>query len=438
MTSSKSPLVADGKTVRPQMPASEKRRHGGFTLIEAIVSLAILVIVLVISLSMLFTMRSFAQKQELVADARQTARRAVDYLSYYVRGANDMRGSQGGYSGAGPSNSLVMYVNTGGTNGVPVQVSFDNLGTGGIGPAGLADPGTDVITLALAQNARNIPVTFWPGGQHASGNINFNFTDGCPDNIKNMLLFEQMTGCSPPSSCTGSYPSPQANSAILTVSDAFGNWCYVMITSYQGSNCGVSNNQVIQVNANYGGSGGINPPGGEPQLTEPINLGSGVQYYSFRVLSSNAVPPVPQLEQKNGICDPTGVLFGTPDTSPASSFVPILDNVEDLQIAYIFDNGAIYNGGLANQLPAANNYIPKQDYPINDLTDISHVIGLRVTVVARASQPFSIVDVARDKYPLLAAEDHVPVQPPAGDPNWRTFRYRLSATLMLRSRMLGE
>lgn len=433
-------LSAEQEVPNSKRGGHERGRQRGFTLIEAIVSLAILVIVLVVSLSLLFTMRSFAEKQELVADARQTARRAVDYLSYYARGANDMRGSTGGAIAGTSSNSLVMWVNTPGAGGgVQAQVSFDNLGQGGIGPAGLADPGTDLITLAYALNARFIPVATWPGNQHAA-TITFNFRDGCPNDTQNMLLFEQLTGCTPASACDGSSPTGAgALSGNLTLTDANGNWCYYQITNYQSSSCGDVAGNVIQVVNNPGRSDMLNPPSGEPQLQQPVGLGAGVQYYSFRVKTTTVAPFIPQLEQKNAICDPTGALFGTADTGAGSTFVPILDNIEDLQIAYIFNDGTIANNNAAGQLPAAQQYVPTQAaIPVAGAKDISNVIGLRITVVARASQAFSPMDLARDRYPLLVAEDHTPVQPAAGNQLLRTFRYRLSATLMLRSRMFGE
>ena len=69
---------------------SPRHSQAGFTLIEATVSMTLLLIVLLISMGFLISMRTFSQRQEMFTQPRQTARRAMDYLTYYVRGASDM------------------------------------------------------------------------------------------------------------------------------------------------------------------------------------------------------------------------------------------------------------------------------------------------------------------------------------------------------------
>ena len=68
--------------------ASKSRR--GISLSEAMVSLLILTMVMIVALTLLFSMKSFAERQQVKTAPRQTARRAVDYLSSFVAGATDL------------------------------------------------------------------------------------------------------------------------------------------------------------------------------------------------------------------------------------------------------------------------------------------------------------------------------------------------------------
>src|ERR1019366_1270409 len=145
---------------------SDRQPRRGFTLLEAMVSLLLLVIVLIVAMTMLFQMRAFAQRQQYFMLPRQAARRAIDYLSYYIAGASDLN-----YVVAGqPSpNSLITYYNLG-TPGVLTQASYNNL-TGteagnasrtvpanppsiptAIPSTNFGDIGTDLITMVAPFN----------------------------------------------------------------------------------------------------------------------------------------------------------------------------------------------------------------------------------------------------------------------------------------------
>ena len=63
------------------------KRSRGFTLIEALVSVLILSVVMIVALTLLVSMRSFAAKQQAFTAPRQSARSAIDYLSFFLAGA---------------------------------------------------------------------------------------------------------------------------------------------------------------------------------------------------------------------------------------------------------------------------------------------------------------------------------------------------------------
>ncbi len=369
------------------------KAEAGFTLVEATVSMFLLVVVLVLSLTFLFSMRTFSQRQELFASPRQTARRAVDYVGYYVRGATDMN-----FRGGNP-NAIVTYYQR---NGVNVQASYNNVTN-----AALADLGTDIITLAVPnQGSLNIPIVRWTGSDLNAANAWIGYAEGCPppygpltggsDTI-NDQMFKEATGYDP---ATG-------KSAILTVVDERGNWVYYQITNYQQVDCANSDGEIIHVVANPGQSDGINPPGGPGgTLDPPVNIMGAVRYTCFRVKSF-------QLQQRWGLFDPA---------APDAGFVPLLDNVEDLQVAYIYNDGTILNNAVPPQ--AGPNGTPTA-------TDVTNVVGIRLTVTARSDR-LPVTLTHRNRFGRPAAEDHA-----AGGLDDR-YHYRLTTTLMVRNRTLGN
>ena len=122
------------------------------------ISLLLLVIILIVAMTMLFQMRAFAERQQYFMLPRQAARRATDYLSYYIAGASDVNYVN---SLQQSPNALITYYNL---NGVLTQTSYNNL-TGlaafepgnsilpasGLRPANTStafgDIGTDTITM---------------------------------------------------------------------------------------------------------------------------------------------------------------------------------------------------------------------------------------------------------------------------------------------------
>ena len=151
----------------------------GFTLLEAMVSLLLLVIVLTVAMSMLFQMRAFAERQQFFMLPRQTARRAADYLSYYFAGASDVNDRTASTS----PNALITYYNLG---GAPVQASYDNLDGsehGELDPSRVStkfgDLGTDIITLISPTSPAKYFVSPPFPALGPRVNLWFNFRGGC-------------------------------------------------------------------------------------------------------------------------------------------------------------------------------------------------------------------------------------------------------------------
>jgi len=396
-------------------------RDGGFTLIEVTITMGLLVIVLVLSGSLLFSMKSFAQKQQSFAEPRQTARRAIEYLSYYARGASD----QVFTSKATPApNAIVTHYDLNGTN---TQACFDNVDPTANGD--IADPGTDVVTLAKP-NAGSSNITILDMPSSASSEYYFGYTMGCPDNDTNMSLFKQAVGFDP---ATG-------NSSLLILFDSFtGRWQYYQITNFQQSVCASG---YVKAVANPGGSDGTNPPGGQRVMDCTANGGiphckltAGVQFITFRVRTANGTPRLEQFAAPYR-------LFNPAVDRPGTAFIPLLDNVEDLQVSYIFRDGSIWNSAETTNRyldgTGTPDHVPSQvdlSATLPGAHDAVNVRGLRVSVVARSARPLPA-------YVGLGGTGHAPpTVPPENSTAAYTpgyYHYRLTATVMLQNRVLGN
>lgn len=416
------------------------RRARGFTLTEATISILILSVVMIVALTLLVSMRSFAAKQQSFTVPRQSARSAVDYLSFFAAGAADLNVDQGN------PNALIMFTSFGDDKGVTVrQASFNNL-TAAQATAGFGDVGTDIITLAVPTNPVRIPIKKWTGNDVASKTMEITYTAGCPNDALNLQMFK---------AATGMYnDGPKELSGLLTVQDGQGRWRYMQITDYNWSKCSEmgGTDEVIHVQITPGNSNQLNPPGGwRSDLVEPYSINGGIDFTSFRIRNRN-------LEQKTTSVDGTGRYspgifdpncdVATPGAGcPAVGFTPVVENVEDLQVAYIFQDGTIWNTAtqvLATTAPdgSASN-VPEQNLTGTALgaRDIANVRALRISVVAR-SNPMDIgsrglsASLSSGLFRRPALEDH-----PAGAPDTVAGgvfdRFRLTTTVVLRNRMLG-
>jgi len=407
---------------------------------EAMVSLTILVIVMVVMLTLLFSMRSFAERLQTRLIPRQTSRQSINYLGFYVEGAADLNPL-----GNNP-NALVMWQVGATDNSLLIQVTYNNL-TGteqgnavlpatGLMPANTSttfgDIGTDLITLAVPTDPTSVPVAIWPGNQHA-GTLDFNYSAGCPDDTRNLQMFQEATGFLG----TGN----QTYSPILTLVDSMGNWVYYQITGYQGSTCSNlgGTNKIVHAVMTPGQSA-VNIPSGHPDLVSPVSLMTGVRYVSFRVKGGN-------LQQKQGFFDPA---------NPDAGFSSIVEDVEDLQIAYIYRKAPdpakldvyTYNtltDAIPDPIPGTappSNGVPPQAglngvEPITDW-DITNVQGLRISISSR-SKALRLTSLRLSQRVAETINNFRPaVEDRAKGPVDGFDHYRVTTTLMIRNRMLGN
>lgn len=405
------------------------RGDSGFTLIEVTVAMTVLVIVLVLSGTLLFSMKSFAQKQQSFAEPRQTARRAMNYLSYYLRGASDMNAVS---SDTPMPNALVTYYSLGGT---PKQVTYNNVAN-----ANLADLGTDLVTVSKPMaGSTAIKIVGWNGQVATSANAWALFTQGCGDtndNTTNLALFNRAVG----------WDATAGASAFFLIYDPGGYWQYYQITSAPASDCAqrtAVSPQVISMPLSPGGLGGmnLNPPG-LPVLTAPKDLTcndgnpcymtGGIQFVTFRVRTSNGTPRLEQFALPSRLFDPAL-------DNPGTNFTPLLDNVEDMQIAYVYGDGTIQNSKSATRLLGGADY--PDNVPNMRLQEVStrpydaaNVRGVRLSVVARSAAPISTMlgGVSRRIPTATPPEDSAAVYAQG------YYHYRLTSTIMLQNRVLGN
>jgi type II secretory pathway pseudopilin PulG len=437
-------------------PARDVTR--GFTLLEAMVSLLLLVIVLIVAMTMLFQMRAFAERQQSFMLPRQTARRAAEYLSYYFAGASDLN-----FITSPPNpNALIMYYNL---NGVPTRASYNNLtgiaadepgnavlAASGLRPANTStrfgDIGTDIITMVTPFDPSRYQIFApFPSG-NAAADVWVNFRVGCAtSDAVNQTKFQEATG----------FDGTQ--SALLMLVDKRGSWTYVRIPSagYKTdalcSDVTSYKNIHIQVDTT---SAALAPPNGPPVLLDPVYLITGLQVISFRVLTDD-VDGLPKLQQKLGLFDPTA-------DNPGTSFTNVMENVEDLQVAYMYSQEAakgatgnlVWNtasqtinstaagcGGLP--APGCDTHVPFQAGPnfgaLPPALDISNVIGVRFSITARSpllSLAVRQMTTTANQHFRPASEDHAVTMDTANptSPLYDQFdHYRATATLILRNRI---
>lgn len=371
--------------------APSTRRENGFSLIEILLALGLTALLMTIASQLIVSMKRSSDRMRISAEANLRAQKAIDFLAMYIRGATDMNPV------AGNPAAIMTWYEFGGN---PVQGSFNNVTN-----ANLADVGTDIITIAKADSNNQALCLYWPGFQHGA-NSRWQFGPLCPGNpTGNLDLFKELTNEN------GGLSEP-----ILLVDDS-GQYSWYQITSYNDAwntvqGCGLVPPE-IHVGANVGNSNVVNPPGGQPSLVQPINMMLGVNFYSFRVRNG-------WLEQKRGMFNPN-------TDNPGTAFFPLIPNIEDLQFAWAFTDGTVWNSSV-QQLPtgAYPNNVPSQGTA--QLYDVINCNALRVSVVARSGEELAWDSVAVHSRP--AVEDH------PGGGNDRFFHHRATTLVMIRNRNL--
>jgi prepilin-type N-terminal cleavage/methylation domain-containing protein len=422
------------------------RARRGFTLIEALASVFILSVVMAVALTLLVSMRSFAAKQQAFTAPRQTARRAIDYLSFFAAGATDLN-----LEGRNP-NALLMEFGFGASGALTTWASSYNNLDGADVTNEFGDAGTDILSFSIPVNPVRIAVARWDNPRlPASNTLIANFVGGCPDDVENLRLFKLQTGMQ---TVDGVDVMP-----VLTVQDALGRWRYIRITSYGASVCANTGNkaaldEVIPVQYASGATvtGQFLAPGGFRLDLEPLppyTINAGIEYTSFRVRNRTLEQKTTGFDEDGvyspGFFDPRcdGKVHAAGAVCPAIGFTPIVENVEDFQVAYVYDDGTVVNNVLPTQ--AQFPVIPTPILPPGEvwppLRDVVRVSALRISIVGR-SNPLDIG--ARNLsawdgsalYLRPAVEDR-----PAGASDTVATgvfdRYRLTTTLVLRNRMLG-
>ncbi len=444
---------------------SSRRAGGrrGFSLIEAVVSLFILVVVMVMTFSLLSSMSAFAERQATFTLPRQSARRAASYLTYYLAGASDLNFSR--FRDTPNLNSPAALITSYRLNGAVVQSTYNNLTGAETGNAvtvagketSFGDLGTDVVTVAFPESAIKIRIVEWT----TAGLVSLNYAAGCDgsggEDAANLSLFKTLTGDGP-----GARP-------LLPVLGDNGRWTYLQIKTYLDAVPGTTGcsekaktpPKVIQVQTMLTADAGfttadpvppvVTPPAAgtlPPELVEPIVLLAGVRHVSFRVKGS-------RLEQKAGLFDPNQD-NPYPADPAAIRFLPIMEDVEDFQLSYLFDvagelrqqGGDPLAGGLIAPVPRMSAQGVVGTQPCDSLVFTSGqveraglpppaecVIGMRMSLTTR-SRPLSLS--ARSQKTVRGrpkSEDH-PKGPDDVIPNIYD-RYHLTTTLILRNRLLG-
>jgi len=394
------------------------------------VSLALLVVVMVVSLTLLFTMRSFAERVQVSIEPRQTARRAVDYLAHFLQGATDC--------GLRAPNGIVTYYNGDASNPASrVQATYDNLTAAQAG-AGFGDEGTDIISLLLPTGSpAKYPLSpNWLGYSPPARDYYVGYRGGCGlgnDDAANMIAFKALTG----ENGTGH------SNALLLLNDNLGGWQYFRIKTYVAASppadgCAMLNGWNVHITTEPGtapppgGEGPLDPPGGHPgSMNDPVFLNTGLEAFSFRIRTVNGIP---SLQQKAGLFDPT-------TDNPGTAFVPIIENIEDFQVAYFYPDGTFWQTA-ASSLKTLDAALYPDDVPWQagpsaapPERDISQVLGLRFSVVAR-SHPvtFGARQMSRAALRFRPAVEN---RTTPGTPD-DCEHYRATVTVMLKNRILGS
>ena len=364
--------------------------------------------------------------------------------------------------------------------------------------------GTDVISIAFPapQNSPiRIPISRWDDASPAGVTLYLDYAAGCNGttggaaDLANLSAFRGAVGAVTETAAGGKMVS-----SLLIIADGNGAWRLTQLDDLMNaallkSDCSQQralatpgNGQVITATIKAPTLDQYFAPGGwRPNMFNGAAfLIAGIDFVSFRhrtVLDPTdpaKVRVIGQLEQKSSGLNPATGRYtpgffnpledanvGGSATTPAansgnSMFTPIVDSVDDFQIAYIFADGRIWNNAAGHVLNGGGTKIPLQARTPPDLVaaagavnvdcrsdggtalkddnlDAACVVGLRVSIVGR-SQPLSMGN-------RNMGEATMRLRPSVEDRGGATAldtvtsgvydRLRLTTTVMLRNRALG-
>ena len=352
--------------IEEHMTKSCIRDHNGevgFTLTEVMVATMMTAAILLAGFGALTVSQKTTRITGQVSNTQATVRNALDMITADLKLAGfGMQGMQGGAIG----NCQV--------NGVPTAII-----PGDNNPAG-ADSGPDTISMVVPMT-NSIPEgavvdKLWQVAAGGPGLIG-----GANTPIANIPM--------PANAVTGMGGTiPGGTAALVGMSVSLGGAAGSRIVGFG------PGNQSLNLN---------------PSIPSPIQFGNGTQVYLVQCITYEVVPPQDPLNlcQGNAPCLVRGVgVVGAPNTPPrcntaGSACVPIMDGVEDLQLAYACDgcdpriNNAIADGqvddlNLSNTFDQGD-FITDRNWfgtaaPFGDKMQPSTIRMVQVSIVARQTR----------------------------------------------------
>lgn len=340
------------------------RRARGFTLIELMIALALAGMVVGGALQLHIAFNRQSQRQQAIAEVQQTLRVSMQILEKAIRGAG---------LGLPVTHKLPAIVQGSCVASTYYGFQFSN-GNAYTDPKntyftpGSNDTDPDWFRVVGSDSVGDSGVVLAPGGN----GVHVPFNAITPQNWSQGDFFFVIPNSIPPS--PGTNPPATANCSWLCA-----NQPYVVTTGYSGTPS--QGNPGTVDNLHGAASCGLNPPpGNDPCLTgagRPNGCavpGSAMRHISgggtvYRILDgsdANFPQATPKLVMASA---PFGTAPG------AMPWVPLADNVEDMQIAVVLADGTVC--GASTTGPSDN--------PAN--CNFSNAIAVRVTLVGRSSSP---------------------------------------------------
>ena len=363
------------------------RRERGFTLIELLVSLALAGLVCAGAFQMHVAFNRQSQRQQQVAEIQQTLRVAMQLIERAIRSAGEGLPSTHIFPGMGPGCTPVNYYG--------FQFSNDNTYTDPkttFWSVGTADGDPDWFRVVASDSLGDQGVTLWSSGAVFTSVIapqsqTWNSND----------LFMVLDSCA---GCVGQVRE--------------------VTTGFSGNATSASPGQV----KHQKGTSCYNPaPGNCPACDKCLgNFGCAQPGAPIRHFSGGSTVYRIMTSADQG--DATGLIspkltmrtapFGTAFNDTTYRWVPLADNIEDMQIAVILLDGTVCSN---NDNPATCNF--------------ANAAAVRVTLVGRSAQPLQGVPAS----PVGGYEDETASTPASTSVQAYYLRRAMTATIELRNYM---